>query len=314
MSNFVFAIQTLRGFLDGSIPVVGYEGTYAEDTAAALDQADLQTLTKAHAFQVEQLVALALEQTRNEPRPLRLPFQACFIDGRFFEPNSGVTIRGILVYERGPPRDGDGLVDDVVFHAFAEEEPEASGRVPVTTIRGHLLRDFSQLPMEADGSDFNYDMEDLRGFIIRIIANWYDIISEPDVVLVELRKGARSRSKFQAEHGEEPPVSIKRIVLRGQIKRDIQAIRLDRGGHARYSHRFWVKGHFRHLRAERYGPMGSNPCACGCRRRAFVAPFQKGRGILVQKAYEVRPENPAGVLEKRVAAHGEHDKAQEASP
>jgi hypothetical protein len=46
---------------------------------------------------------------------------------------------------------------------------------------------------------------------------------------------------------------------------------------AKYSHKFWVRGHFRHLKADRYHE----------KKTLWIVPFIKGQGILIQKNYDV---------------------------
>jgi len=46
-----------------------------------------------------------------------------------------------------------------------------------------------------------------------------------------------------------------------------------------YSHKFWVRGHFRRLRADRYGE--------NIGKKMWIAPFIKGEGVLLHKEYDV---------------------------
>ena len=48
-----------------------------------------------------------------------------------------------------------------------------------------------------------------------------------------------------------------------------------------YSHRFMVRGHWRHFRSERYGEMKRGT-------KTWVFPFYKGSGLMVTKDYEVK--------------------------
>lgn len=52
-----------------------------------------------------------------------------------------------------------------------------------------------------------------------------------------------------------------------------------------YSHKFWVRGHFRWLRAERYGE--------NIGKKLWIAPFIKGKGVMLHKEYDLNKQSKA---------------------
>lgn len=286
-ANFGFCIKTLQRFINGEIESVAEESTYDAAVRESVERGDLALMLQSHAFQVDQHVGEALEQTNNGPRPLRLPFRACFIDGNFLHEPTNITFRGILVYENADPN-ADGLCESIMFHAFGEEPPRpGDGKRPITSVRGNFLKDFGEMPTEGDG-EFDWDFEDVRGFLIRVIANWYDLVNDPEVVIARVGKSPSAAARHMREHGTPPPLEIRRIVLKGELKRVVEAFRIQKGSR-RYSHRFYVKGHWREFRAERYKTMRG--------KRVWVMPYIKGRGILIRKTYSVEPDDPKKKLE-----------------
>jgi hypothetical protein len=75
--------------------------------------------------------------------------------------------------------------------------------------------------------------------------------------------------------GKKRPTMIVRV--RGALKRYLQQVRT--GRHFTYSHRFWVRGHWRHFRHPRFVHMRG--------QKIWIPPFIKGSGILIDKRYRL---------------------------
>jgi len=62
---------------------------------------------------------------------------------------------------------------------------------------------------------------------------------------------------------------------------------LKSNGHIDYSHKFWVRGHWRTLKNEkRYKDSVG--------KKMWIKPFIKGKGILIDKKYELKKKNLEG--------------------
>ena len=77
--------------------------------------------------------------------------------------------------------------------------------------------------------------------------------------------------------GKLPIPSQKFIRVNGKLK--IYLSELNSGKHFNYSHRFWVRGHFRTLRNDKWKNARGT--------KIWILPFIKGKGVLVDKIYEV---------------------------
>ena len=53
--------------------------------------------------------------------------------------------------------------------------------------------------------------------------------------------------------------------------------RVSSGGKFHFNYSFWVRGHFRQLKSDRYSK----------KKRIFIAPYIKGEGVLVDKLYSL---------------------------
>ncbi len=115
---------------------------------------------------------------------------------------------------------------------------------------------------------------------IQIFAiNLLDFLNNPEVNLVEVRRTEEQNLK-RIDKGKRPIPPINFIRVTGELKEYIDS--LNSGGHFHCSHKFWVRGHFRTLRNERmYGDKVG--------MRIWIPPYIKGRGILLNKRYEVHP-------------------------
>jgi len=124
--------------------------------------------------------------------------------------------------------------------------------------------------------------------IDRMVANFLDFLYSPQVKLVNLERSERNVREKRERYGVTPP-PITRVVLRGELKRYVDALKREEPDVAKWrvSHAFDVRGHFRHLKDERYRPDPENRCRCGCRRCILIPPHTRGRGLFVKKEYEL---------------------------
>jgi len=134
--------------------------------------------------------------------------------------------------------------------------------------------------------DWNLDVREFkdtdpktREFIHKFVINFLNFMNDPEVDYVECVANTKQNEK-RIKRGKMPMPNNCPIKVDGKLKIYLDSLN-ERD--FTYNYRFWVRGHFRKLRAERYGKNRG--------KRVWVAPYQKGSGVLVEKDYEVKNEN-----------------------
>ena len=115
-------------------------------------------------------------------------------------------------------------------------------------------------------------------YIENIVFNFLCFVNSPDIEYVTKIDTPRD-TKIRKRKGKPQRPPIASIILTDPIKRYLSKQRL--GEKMVYSHRFWVRGHWRTLRnIKRYGEnTGKN---------IWIKPYIKGDGLLINKNYELR--------------------------
>lgn len=299
MWNYVWSrknLQYLANPTSGS--VMGYQRSAADESVPREQQmlAMDGILADSHLFEVEQRVALLLELTDNKPHPIRLPFDAIFVDCMFY--HQSVTYHGILLYEgyvdagarekgivgtswfgKDNPLRPDGNYVPKVFIVAVGESPASPGHINVHEVKCSLNDDYRDVPMEKEG-EFTTEFEDDRNFLCRVASNVLDLVNDPDVTLKQLPPNPKRRErKWKKYNMEEPPTS--RVILHPEITRYISQMPRLPGEAGGIPYRYIVRGHWREFRAERYTNMRG--------RRIWILPFTKGQGPLLRHIYSVEP-------------------------
>jgi len=236
---------------------------------------------------------------------IHLPFPVIFIDVNFTKEELhklGVEIPytqiiGILVSERNVIVDGTGkeLVSPVRLAPNAN--PEKDG-IPILV--GRCLS-FEVFVFEIEkGKRYdtfksfstNYDLlpefegkvegrspwmdnktkRFLQGFVLNVLNTLYD----PDITYV-LTETDDKRNQKRMSKGKQSIPGRLIIKVKGQLK--IYLEKINKMGISHYTHRFWVRGHYRTLKNERYGE--------NVGRRIWIVPYVKGDGILINRKYEI---------------------------
>jgi len=111
-----------------------------------------------------------------------------------------------------------------------------------------------------------------------LVNNFLCFVNSPDIEYVTKIDTPRD-TKIRKRKGKPQRPPIASIILTDPIKRYLSKQRL--GEKMVYSHRFWVRGHWRTLRnIKRYGEnTGKN---------IWIKPYIKGDGLLINKNYELR--------------------------
>lgn len=124
-----------------------------------------------------------------------------------------------------------------------------------------------------------------RDFAHKFVLNFLNFLHNPEVEYVELKRSKKNKERRRKE-GKIVIPSTNKIKIKGKLKRTINKITEGKDiGH--YSHRFYVRGHFRTYRDDRYKNMKG--------KRQWIPPFIKGSGVLIDKSYLV---NKNGEMEE----------------
>lgn len=113
-----------------------------------------------------------------------------------------------------------------------------------------------------------------KKFAHRFILNFLNFINDPNIKVIERTRSQKNIERRKKQGKKVLPISYS-IRLQGELKRYIDTIKS--GNMFHYNHSFWVRGHFRTLRSDRYKE----------KKRLWIPPFIKGNPALplVDKKY-----------------------------
>jgi len=272
-------------------------------------EALLEGVKGAHIFEFSDDTVRLMELTDNEPHDVKLPFEMTFLDAEFDVSVGKITNHyvGIFLYNFDPGTSVPAPLPYIDPHLSAVTFIRETGKPWVIDVffpisdnpvelfeRG--MKDAGKSPL-ADAKILfgRYARSEWRA-LRNIALNFLDLLDTPDAYVVPVHRGAKNVARRERQgKAALPPSDI--VYLRPSILRYIN--RLKAAGQWNVSHRFWVRGHFRHYRNERYRDVVAHdraraektgeepiigPCS-SCFGKEFIKPFVKGKGLLVQKRY-----------------------------
>jgi len=122
--------------------------------------------------------------------------------------------------------------------------------------------------------DFTFD---LKTPIRALTNNFLCFVNSPDIEYKTVIDSKRD-TEIRRRKGKPQRPPIANIVLTNPLKRYIY--KQKHNEKMIYSHRFWVRGHWRTLRDKRYGENQG--------KKLWIKPYIKGDGLLINKKYELR--------------------------
>lgn len=272
-------VSSTRAFAESIVKnKTGYYDTAEEEIKSWQWQLDM--LRDAHVFEFDKDLALMLRLTDNSMHDVKLPFPVVFLDCEFTLSTGEVinTYVGILLFESpGVAYTNIQLVTPrpTFIRAIAYMVGPMNTVVDVTYPIGVDLGEFFK-GLKVRFS--RYGRAEYKA-LQNLTLNFLDILETSDVFIVPIRRG-RKNIERRIREGKIPLPPSEKVVVRPSIRRYIA--KLKTGGHFTYSHRFWVRGHWKHWRHERYAASGR------LGTKTWVPPYIKGEGLLVKKKYEVR--------------------------
>jgi hypothetical protein len=239
---------------------------------------------------------------------LMLPFPDMFIEcsiteadiKKFCPKAKSYAIFGILIRKGklltrtplNPITDGIGVGEGLRITVCHEKKHRGEAYRNLTTYNTQTNEsdmDFSYSYSELDEREPVDTMLDKssKSFVTDFVRCLLHFLTNPEVKLLEVHRGKKNKQR-RLRQGKRPlPTSFK-IRVDGYLKEYINE--LQSGGSFSYSHRFWVRGHFRTLKADRYKDnIGT---------RVWVRPYIKGEGVLINKKYEVESKHRGDGNEK----------------
>lgn len=216
--------------------------------------------------------------TDNEIHSRKLPFNSVFIDASF--DYDGISFWGILLNALNIEDDKIRFVKDIkeqnAFHAIAFGMNDMDDTVLYTfttvTETGYVHNAIEN------------ELQKFAKFIANFSSNFLDLLNDPSVAFVKASDGKYREFENLRRIYRSRRIDLDNtyfVKIKNPLKRYVDNyihLRTKRG----YSHRFWVRGHFRTLRADRYGE--------NVGKKIWIAPFVKGQGILIEKQYDVDVE------------------------
>ena len=215
--------------------------------------------------------SLLLTDPPKNPDMLRLPFPSVFLDVNISKMEGNLDentdiVYGILIVER-----------KVLDESTGKEE----GRVFTTVIRddedGYAYLDENIFNIDSKGLRFQYKHRPKTAIALqKFIYNFVLFLNQPEVKIIESVPRTREQQEKRIREGKIPLPASKIVTVTGVLKKYLDS--LVSGGHFSYSHKFWVRGHWRHLRSERYGRKVGT--------MLWILPYVKGQGVLIEKTYK----------------------------
>ena len=230
-------------------------------------------------FKVEEGVNELLLKTDNKIQVRKLPFDNFFIDVSI----SAKYWMGEEMLERtGSP---DLPITGIWITKEAFGEPVVQLFMPRIWKKGN--EDYDTMH---NFTLFESKKHKLYDFIRVYVCNFLDFLNNPEVQTVTVERTEEQNKKriLRGKHPIPPQIFVN---VNGKLK--IYLNELQSGGHFNYSHRFWVRGHFRTLRNKvRYKDKVGT--------KIWIPPYIKGKGLLINKVYDVH--RSAGLKKENIVS------------
>jgi hypothetical protein len=251
-------------------------------------------LGSAHIFEVSDkqkhllMLTRPMKMTKDIFRQIRLPFPETFIDVNL-EIDEQTTIHGILLkeinhlsWELNPEGKKINYSTSPSLTAFICKLGGNASTIMECGLEIDEVKQTKKLEKKLNKELFVFNIEES---VQKFVFNFLCFLNDPEITYIE-RKRDTSTNQRRAKQGKIPLPTSNVIQLTGQIKRYVDSIS-DTSFKGKYSHRFYVRGHFRNLRAERYKE----------KKMIWIPPFIKGQiGLLLPKRYAIKKEGQKKIL------------------
>ena len=238
-------------------------------------------LEMAHIFEIDTIIKRYLTlnkppQTKEFYKRVTLPFKVMFLDVEINKDDYDLgvdKIMGVMITETpiiAQKEDTKGIKFDKIgmgyrVHYLCEDQ-------------GKYFIDEFKIIIDSDTKvPIFYDDKVAQRFLKEFIMNLLVFINDREIQIIERKRSAKNVER-RAREGKPPLPDSSFIRLTGTLRKYIDSIGDRLSGH-KYSHKFWVRGHMRYLKAERYKQKKG--------QWIKIEPFIKGEGVLVERVYRV---------------------------
>lgn len=232
----------------------------------------------------EQKKLIALSDPPEDNSDIKLPFSYVFLDINFTkEELESLGVKIPKGYETLIKLVGVAVTKGELLGCDDEKPLGESIRFTVCMKdeKGYQFNTFTGFYKLSEGLDeSNITQSDttpklFKKFIYHFFLSFLNFLNNPDVEYVEHKRDEKNIER-KIKQGKIPITSTMRVIVSGKLKVYIDEIK--KRGDIHMNHKFWVRGHYRRLRSQRYIE----------KRTIFIYPFVKGRGSLVNKSYNIR--------------------------
>lgn len=270
----------------------GIEG-HNDNNAIEFRQNIRQGLSQCKIFEVTDSIKrlLVLTRTPKINEGLNLPYDSVFIDVSFTKEeleDCGVDIDaeriiGIL-FGKGTLIDTDGMIvgEDLRITMLSENfkiDKDYPLWFDSFNKNANLVDEYKDKEVEVLENPTTD--KKAREFIYRFVLNFLNFVNNPEIEIVENVRSEKNQER-RLKKGLPIIPSSSIIILNGKLKQYVSDLENNPQWH--YNYRFWVKGHYRNLRSDKYKE----------KKRLWILPFVKGQGVLIEKRYLLKQKNGVG--------------------
>jgi len=201
-----------------------------------------------------------------------LPFETIFLEQQI-KVDETLSIKGILINQI-PHHMKNELKNPDENMCWCVSNIIVDGKKSTTTF---LIGETQDERDQIYGQDLQPEMgQEHVNHIENIVFNFLCFVNSPDIEYITRADTSRD-TKIRARKGKPQRPPIASIILTDPIKRYLSKQRI--GEKMVYSHRFWVRGHWRTLRNDLYRENKG--------KTLWVKPYIKGDGLLIPKNYRL---------------------------
>jgi len=234
-------------------------------------------------FEIEedQKKLLLLSDPPKNNDDIKIPFKHIFIDINFTKEECEKF--GIKLPDDVFSIIGIGVSEGHLYDYKSEKNVADALRfsVLIHDTKGYEFSTFSEFYTFYDERDIVEDIKQnvtpkgIRKIVHKFFLSFLNFLNNPEIELVEHLRSAKNRERRE-KRGLPVIPSTTSIRVTGRLREYINELKQGEGW--TYSHRFWVRGHFRTLMSDRYIE----------KKRIWILPYIKGKGMLIDKTYVIK--------------------------
>jgi hypothetical protein len=115
-------------------------------------------------------------------------------------------------------------------------------------------------------------------FLMKFLTNLQFFLDQPDVEILEVKRSEKNRER-RIRQGKFPMPSGVRILIKGTLKKYVNAMKASGHLSQPLGHAYWVRGHWRHFNSAFYKNLRGT--------RKLVLPYIKGEGMIINRYYKI---------------------------